>query len=73
MGYPLLEIAALTAVPLGTVKTRMFHARGKLRRELPTLVPAHCCISVLLTRRRSGDHRRRAAVLPAIVLAGRPD
>ncbi len=32
MGYALEEIATLTYVPLGTVKTRLFHARRKLRR-----------------------------------------
>ena len=31
------EIAAITACPLNTVKTRMFHARAKLRKLLPSL------------------------------------
>lgn len=36
-GLRLEEIAAITEVPVGTVKTRAFHARSKLRRDLPTL------------------------------------
>jgi len=35
VGYGVEEIAALTFVPVGTVKTRLFHARNKLRRFLP--------------------------------------
>lgn len=35
LSYP--EIAELTDVPVGTVKTRMFHARRRLRRLLPAL------------------------------------
>ena len=35
VGYAVDEIAALTFVPVGTVKTRLFHARNKLRRFLP--------------------------------------
>ncbi|MEM7500349.1 MAG: sigma-70 family RNA polymerase sigma factor [Pseudomonadota bacterium] len=30
-GYKLIEIAQITDCPVGTVKTRMFHARAKLR------------------------------------------
>jgi RNA polymerase sigma-70 factor (ECF subfamily) len=37
MGYALEEIAALTFVPVGTVKTRLFHARRKLRTFLPVI------------------------------------
>jgi RNA polymerase sigma-70 factor (ECF subfamily) len=37
MGYSLLEIADITDAPIGTVKARMFLARQKLRRHLPTL------------------------------------
>jgi RNA polymerase sigma-70 factor (ECF subfamily) len=37
MGYSVEEIAEITAVPVGTVKARMFHAREKLRRHLPEL------------------------------------
>ena len=33
-GYRLTEIAEITGCPVGTVKTRMFHARAKLRRLL---------------------------------------
>ncbi len=36
-GHSMEEIAAITAVPVGTVKARMFHAREKLRRKLPIL------------------------------------
>jgi RNA polymerase sigma-70 factor (ECF subfamily) len=36
-GLCLEEIAAITEVPIGTVKTRAFHARSKLRRDLPSL------------------------------------
>jgi RNA polymerase sigma-70 factor (ECF subfamily) len=31
------EIAAIVDCPVNTVKTRMFHARAKLRKLLPTL------------------------------------
>ena len=37
MGHSLEEIAAITDAPIGTVKARMFHARAKLRRQLPAL------------------------------------
>jgi RNA polymerase sigma-70 factor, ECF subfamily len=37
VGYAVEEIAALTFVPVGTVKTRLFHARNKLRRFLPVI------------------------------------
>jgi RNA polymerase sigma-70 factor (ECF subfamily) len=36
-GYSLVEIAEITGATVGTVKARMFHARNKLRRHLPTL------------------------------------
>jgi RNA polymerase sigma-70 factor, ECF subfamily len=36
-GHSVVEIAEMTGVPAGTVKARMFHARNKLRRHLPTL------------------------------------
>jgi len=36
-GHSMEEIAAITAVPVGTVKARMFHARERLRRTLPAL------------------------------------
>jgi DNA-directed RNA polymerase specialized sigma24 family protein len=35
VGYAVEEVAALTFVPVGTVKTRLFHARNKLRGFLP--------------------------------------
>ena len=35
MGYSLVEIADITAAPIGTVKARMFLARQKLRQHLP--------------------------------------
>jgi RNA polymerase sigma-70 factor, ECF subfamily len=37
LGLCLEEIAAITEVPIGTVKARQFLARSKLRRYLPTL------------------------------------
>lgn len=36
-GYSYEQIAAITECPVNTVKTRMFHARAKLRRILPLL------------------------------------
>ena len=37
MGYSMEEIAVITGAPVGTVKARMFHARHKLRQQLPIL------------------------------------
>lgn len=37
LGHSCEEIAAITDAPVNTVKTRMFHARRKLRELLPTL------------------------------------
>ncbi len=37
MGHSLEEIAVITGSPVGTIKARMFHAREKLRRSLPSL------------------------------------
>ena len=37
MGHSPMEIAEITGAPIGTVKARMFLARQKLRRYLPTL------------------------------------
>jgi len=40
-GYSCVEIAQLRDCPVGTVKTRLFHARRRLREFLETRVP--CC------------------------------
>ena len=37
LGHSCEEIAAITDAPVNTVKTRMFHARRKLRELLPSL------------------------------------
>ena len=37
MGHSAEEIALITGSPLGTVKTRMYYARQKLREYLPLL------------------------------------
>jgi RNA polymerase sigma-70 factor (ECF subfamily) len=37
LGHSCEEIAAIMQCPVNTVKTRMFHAREKLRRSLPRL------------------------------------
>jgi RNA polymerase sigma-70 factor, ECF subfamily len=37
MGHSCEEIAEIMQCPANTVKTRMFHARGKMRRSLPRL------------------------------------
>jgi RNA polymerase sigma-70 factor (ECF subfamily) len=37
LGHSIEEIATITSSPIGTVKTRMFHAREKLRHHLPVL------------------------------------
>jgi RNA polymerase sigma-70 factor (ECF subfamily) len=39
-GHSCEEIAAIMLCPVSTVKTRMFHARTKLRRSLPRLAGA---------------------------------
>jgi RNA polymerase sigma-70 factor (ECF subfamily) len=36
-GYSYIEIAEIMGCPVNTVKTRMFHARARLRRILETL------------------------------------
>lgn len=40
MGHSCEEIAQIMQCPVNTVKTRMFHAREKLRRSLPRLAGA---------------------------------
>jgi RNA polymerase sigma-70 factor (ECF subfamily) len=37
LGYSCEEIAKIMNCPVNTVKTRLFHARGKLQRLLPQL------------------------------------
>ena len=39
--FPLEAIAEITAAPLGTVKSRLFHARRALRERLSSAVPAN--------------------------------
>ena len=39
--FPLETIAEITAAPLGTVKSRLFHARRALRERLSAPVPIH--------------------------------
>jgi RNA polymerase sigma-70 factor (ECF subfamily) len=41
-GYSCEEIAEIMDCPVNTVKTRMFHARGKLRTLLPRLAGSAC-------------------------------
>jgi RNA polymerase sigma-70 factor, ECF subfamily len=41
-GYSCEEIAEIMGCPVNTVKTRMFHARGKLRTLLPRLAGTAC-------------------------------
>jgi RNA polymerase sigma-70 factor (ECF subfamily) len=41
-GYSCAEIAEIMDCPVNTVKTRMFHARGKLRTLLPQLAGTAC-------------------------------
>jgi RNA polymerase sigma-70 factor (ECF subfamily) len=36
MGHSLTEVAVITGTPVGTVKTRLFYARRRLRQYLPT-------------------------------------
>ncbi len=50
-GYSYPEIARIVGCPPNTVKTRMFHARRRLRRILPRLE------SVAAVRRRNGEVR----------------
>jgi RNA polymerase sigma-70 factor, ECF subfamily len=58
LGFSVQEIAAITSSPIGTVKTRMFHAREKLRHHLPALgTPARFGYSNMQTEARS-DHER---------------
>ncbi len=44
-GHSCQEIADLMGCPVNTVKTRMFHARLKLRQRLPRLAEAAICTS----------------------------
>jgi RNA polymerase sigma-70 factor (ECF subfamily) len=37
MGHSLKEVAVITGTPVGTVKTRLFYARRRLRQYLPTV------------------------------------
>lgn len=41
LGHSCEEVAAIMQCPVNTVKTRMFHARAKMRRSLPRLAGVH--------------------------------
>ena len=58
-GHSCEEIAAIVECPVNTVKTRMFHARRKLRALLPTLRSGQEQDAVHIVRIQSARTRRR--------------
>jgi RNA polymerase sigma-70 factor (ECF subfamily) len=59
LGHSIEEIAAITCSPIGTVKTRMFHAREKLRHYLPALGTPSGRGYLEIATTRSGHYNRR--------------
>jgi RNA polymerase sigma-70 factor (ECF subfamily) len=59
LGHSVEEIAAITCSPIGTVKTRMFHAREKLRHYLPALGTPSGQGHLEIATTRPDHHNRR--------------
>jgi RNA polymerase sigma-70 factor, ECF subfamily len=63
LGHSIEEIAAITRSPIGTVKTRMFHAREKLRHYLPALSTPSGKGYLKIAATRSDDNKDNIARL----------